>query len=118
MTNLFYSKTYLRNKFRLHQEKNNLEAERTANFISIIAETINEHSQHQQNDFSEGKTREQLLSLGFKIIDIQNYFEFKTYNKNSMRWFLKDDIVINNKKIKTISRLSSTLRINNLRAVS
>jgi len=35
-----------------------------------------------------------------------------------MRWFLKDDIVINNKKIKTISRLSSTLRINNLRAVS
>jgi len=52
MTNLFYSKTYLRNKFRLHQEKNNLEAERTANFISIIAETINEHSQHQQKDFS------------------------------------------------------------------
>lgn len=119
-TNLCYSKTYLRNKLRLHKIRTEAEASKISEYISLIAETINNNKQYQLNDVTEGKTREQLLTLGLTASQIQKYFEFRVVSENNsnMRWFLKTYLIINGYKIRTIKDLINVLELNSLKNAS
>ena len=108
---LCYSKIHLRNKLRLHKIKTEAEVNKIAEYISLIAETINNNKDYQLTDVTEGKTKEQLFTLGFSVSQIQKYFEYKTCNETSsyMRWFLKTHLIIDGKKIRTIKDLLNAL---------
>ena len=118
--NMYYSKIYLRNKLRLHCTKTENEILQKNQQMSIIAENINNNKVYQINCISEGKTKEQLLALGFSVSQIHNYFEYKVCHENSsyMRWHLKTYLIINGRKIRTIKDLSDVLNINKMRHAS
>ena len=114
---LCYSKIHLRNKLRLHKIKTEAEVNKIAEYISLIAETINNNKDYQLTDVTEGKTKEQLFTLGFSVSQIQKYFEYKTCNETSsyMRWFLKTYLIIDGKKIRTIKDLLNALEAEDTR---
>ena len=114
---LCYSKIHLRNKLRLHQTRTEAEVNKMAEYISLIAEIINNNKDYQFTDVTEGKTKEQLFTLGFSVSQIQNYFEYKTCGENSsyMRWFLRTNLVIEGRKIRTIKDLLNILDSENIK---
>lgn len=114
---LCYSKIHLRNILRLHKTNTEAEASRMSEYISLIAETINNNKDYQLTDVTEGKTKEQLFTLGFTVSQIQKYFEYKAYGEHGsyMRWFLKTYLIINNKKICTIKDLLTALEEENIK---
>ncbi len=116
-TNLCYSKIHLRNKLRLHQIRTEAEANKISEYISLIAETINNSKEYQLTDVTEGKTKEQLFSLGLSVAQVQKYFEFRTVSEqnSNMRWFLKTYLIIDGKKIRTVKDLLNVLEANNLK---
>lgn len=118
--NLCYSKIHLRNKLRLHKIRTEAEANKIAEYISLIAETINNNKNYQLTDVTEGKTKEQLFTLGFSASQIQRYFEYKTCSEHNsnMRWFLKTYLIINGKKIRTIKDLLNILEEDNVKQAS
>ena len=117
---LCYSKIHLRNKLRLHKIKTEAEVNKIAEYISLIAETINNNKDYQVTDVTEGKTKEQLFTLGFSVSQVQKYFEYKVCNENSsyMRWFLKADLIVNDKKVNTVKDLLCALENKNIRYAS
>ena len=116
-TNLCYSKIHLRNKLRLHKIKTEAEASKISEYISLIAETINNNKTYQLSDVTEGKTKEQLFTLGFSVSQIQKYFEYKVISEQSsiMRWFLKSYLIIDGQKIRTIKDLTRVLKTEQLK---
>ena len=67
-TSLCYSKIHLHNKLRLHKVRTEAEAIKISEYISLIAETINNNKDFQLTEVAEGKTKEQLYIQ--KIFDI------------------------------------------------
>ena len=116
---LFYSKIYLRNKFGLEREKNEEEFSVFTEHFGIVADLLNCDAQIAE-DAIEGRTREQLLKLGFSVGQIQEYIEFKSCDdKNEQyRWVIKKDIVINNKNIQSVYDLTKILDIRHKRNAS
>ena len=117
---LCYSKIHLRNKLRLHQMRTEAEVNKMAEYISLIAETINNNKDYQLTDVTEGKTKEQLFTLGFSVSQVQKYFEYRNCSSNSsyMRWFLKSYLIIDGHKIRTIKDLHNALDTQNLKYAS
>ena len=117
---MYYSKIHLRNKLRIFNAKTEAEANQLAKHISLIAETINNNKEYQHIDITEGKTKEQLFTLGFSVSQIQKYFEYRNCSSNSsyMRWFLKSYLIIDGHKIRTIKDLLNALDTQNLKYAS
>lgn len=116
-TTMCYSKIHLRNMLRLHKIRSEAEANQISEHISLIVETINNNKEYQFTNIAEGKTKEQLFSLGFSAGNIQNYFEFRAVSEqnSSMRWFLKTHLILNGHKIRTIKDLLNILEAENLK---
>lgn len=103
---LCYSKIYLRNKLHIKCAKSEAEIKVAAQNIALIAESINSNKNYQISELNNGRTKEQLLAMGFKVSQIQIYFEFKPCeNGTKYRWFLKKCISSNSKRIRTVRDL-------------
>ena len=116
-TVLCYSKIHLRNKLRLHRIKTEAEINKVAEYISLIAETINNNKDYQLTDVTEGKTKEQLFTLGFSVSQVQKYFEYRVCGEHTgnMRWFLKTCLIIDGRKIRTIRDLLMILELEQIK---
>ena len=119
-TSMCYSKIHLRNRLRIFNAKSEAESKQLAKHISLIAETINNNKEYQYTDITEGKTKEQLFTLGLSVSQVQQYFEYRNCSSNSsyMRWFLKSYLIINGHKIRTIKDLIKVLEANSLKVAS
>lgn len=107
---LKYSKIHLRNKLRLNKFRTNSELDLVSKQFTLVAELLEENIVHL-NSATSGKTKEQLFMLGFSVAQINKYFIYKPCDndKNLMKWFLKENLLINDKIITSIDELNRAL---------
>lgn len=114
----YYSRIYLLNKFGLQTHRTESDYAQLTHSMAVISEIL----QEQEGVLFEPelKTKEQLYALGFKVAQICEFFELKTIDKtnNIVRWKLKDKVIINNERIRTVNHLLKTLNANSVKFAS